>query len=70
MYMCMCVCMYVDTYMLEWLLNYREMLLNSSFSLILYSSVGMSAGIRSAGDSVPETLGSNPAFSSGRRGRV
>ena len=33
------------------------------FSLILSSSVGLSAGIQSAGDPVPETLGSNPAFS-------
>ena len=37
-------------------------------SLILDSSVGLSAGIQSAGDSVPETLlGSNPAFSRGRQ---
>ena len=35
-------------------------------SLIIDSSVGLSAGIQSAGDSVPETLGSNPAFSKGR----
>ena len=34
------------------------------FSLILDSSVGLSAGIQSAGDLVSETLmGSNPAFS-------
>ena len=37
------------------------------FSLILDSSVGLSAGIQSAGDSVPETLRSNPAFSRGRQ---
>ena len=38
------------------------------FSLILDSSVGLSAGIRSAGDLVSETLmGSNPAFSRGRQ---
>ena len=38
------------------------------FSLILDSSVGLSAGIQSTGNSVPETLlGSNPAFSSGRQ---
>ena len=37
------------------------------FSLILDSSVGLSAGIQSAGDLVSETLmGSNPAFSRGR----
>ena len=35
------------------------------FSLILDSWVGLSAGILSAGDSVPETLGSNPAFNRG-----
>ena len=32
------------------------------FSLILKSSVGLSAGIQSAGDLVSETLGSNPVF--------
>ena len=38
------------------------------FSLILGSSVGLSAGIQSAGDLVSETLmGSNPAFSRGRQ---
>ena len=37
------------------------------FSLILDSSVGLSAGIQSAGDLVSETPGSNPAFSSGRQ---
>ena len=38
------------------------------FSLILDSSVGLSAGIQSAGDLVSETLmGSNPAFSRGRQ---
>ena len=36
-------------------------------SLILDSSVGLSAGIQSAGDSVSETLGSNPVFSRGRQ---
>ena len=35
------------------------------FSLILDSSVGLSAGFQSAGDLVFETLGSNPAFSRG-----
>ena len=39
---------------------------NAGFSLILDSSVSLSAGIRSDGDSDPETLGSNPAFSGGR----
>ena len=33
------------------------------FNLIRDSSVSLSAGIQSAGDSVPETLGSNPEFS-------
>ena len=37
------------------------------FGLILDSSVGLSAGIQSAGDLVSETLGSNPAFSRGRQ---
>ena len=37
------------------------------FSLILDSSVSLSAGIQSAGDLVSETLGSNPAFSRGRQ---
>ena len=38
------------------------------FSLTLDSSVGLSAGIQSAGDWVSETpLGSNPAFSRGRQ---
>ena len=35
------------------------------FSLILHSSVGLPVGSQSAGDWVPETLGSNPAFSRG-----
>ena len=33
----------------------------------LVYACGLSAGIRSAGDSVPETLVSNPAFSRGRQ---
>ena len=37
------------------------------FSLIFDSSVCFSVGIQSARDSVPETLGSNSAFSSGRQ---
>ena len=38
------------------------------FSLIIDSSVGLSAGIQSAGDLVSETLmGSNPALSRGRQ---
>ena len=38
------------------------------FSLILDCSVGLSAGIQSAGDLVSDTLmGSNPAFSRGRQ---
>ena len=40
---------------------------SSSPCLILDSFVGLSAGIQSAGDSVPETLGSNPAFNRGRQ---
>ena len=38
-----------------------------TFSLILDSSVGLSASIQSAGDLVSETLGSNHAFSRGRQ---
>ena len=38
-----------------------------NFSSILDSLVGMSMGLRSAGDSVLETLGSYPAFSRGRQ---
>ena len=49
------------------LADHRDVLFNSSFRLILDSSVGLSSGIQSAGDSVPETLGSNPAFSRGRQ---
>ena len=37
------------------------------FSLILYSSVGLSAGIQSAGEKVSETLCSNTALSRGRQ---
>ena len=49
-----------------WLLvDHRDRLLNSSFSLILDSSVGLSTGIHAARDSVPQTLGSNPAFYKG-----
>ena len=49
------------------LADHRDGLLNSSFSLVLDSSVGLSVGIQSAGDSVPETLGSDSAFSRGRQ---
>ena len=38
------------------LADHREGLLSSNFSLILNSPVGLSVGIQSAGDSVPETL--------------
>ena len=38
------------------LADHRDGLLSSSFCLILDSSVGLSAGIKSAGDSVPKTL--------------
>ena len=37
------------------------------FSLIIDSSMGLSAVIQSAGDLVSKTLGSNPAFSRGRQ---
>ena len=37
------------------------------FSLILDSSVGLSAGIQSAGDLLSETLGPSPTFSRGRQ---
>ena len=37
-------------------ITYRDVLSSSSFSLILDSSVGLSAGIQSAGDWVSETL--------------
>ena len=48
--------------------DHTDGLSSSSFSLILDSSVGLSAGIQSAGDLVSETLmGSNPAFSRGRQ---
>ena len=48
--------------------NHRDGLWCSSFySLILHSSVGLSAGIQSAVDLVSETLGSNPAFSRERQ---
>ena len=49
------------------LADHRDGLLDSSFSLVLDSSVGLSVGIQSAGDSVPETLGSDSAFSRGRQ---
>ena len=49
------------------LADHRDRLSSSFFSLILNSSVGLSADIQSAGDLVSETLGSNPAFSRGRQ---
>ena len=50
------------------LADHRDGLSSSSFILILDHSIGLSAGIQSAGDSVPGTLlGSNPAFSRGRQ---
>ena len=51
------------------LADHRDGLSSSSFfCLILDSSVGLSAGIQSAGDLVSETLmGSNPAVSRGRQ---
>ena len=61
MYACVYVCMHVA--------NSRSSGLNVHFfiSLILDSSVGLSAGIQAAEDSVPETLGSNAALSRGRQ---
>ena len=38
------------------LADHMDRLLSSSYCLIFESSVGLSAGIQSAGDSVPETL--------------
>ena len=40
---------------------------NSFLSVILDRSVGLSAGIQSAGESMPKTLGSNTASSKGRQ---
>ena len=50
------------------LADHNDGLLSYFFSLILDSSFGLSVGIQSAGDSVPETLVSNPAF--GRGGQL
>ena len=49
------------------LADQRDGLPSSSFSLILDSSVSLSAGIQSAGDLVSQTLGSSSAFSRGRQ---
>ena len=49
------------------LADHRDGLSSSCFSLILDISVGLSAGIQSAGNLVSETLGTNPAFSGGRQ---
>ena len=49
------------------LADHMDGLMSSRFSLILDSSVGLSAGIQAAGDLVSETMGSNPAFSRGRQ---
>ena len=49
------------------MLAYHRGGLLSFFSLILDGSVGSSVGTQFAGDSVPETLGSNHAFSRGRQ---
>ena len=49
-----------------WMLtDHRDGLSNSSFRLILNSSVGLSVIIQSAADWVSGALGSNPAFSRG-----
>ena len=49
-----------------WMLaDHRDGLSSSSFSLILDSSVGLSASIQSAGELVSGAPGSNPAFSRG-----
>ena len=45
----------------------RDGLSSSSFCTILDSSIGLSVDIQSAGELVSETLGSNPAFSTGRQ---
>ena len=64
----MYVCMYVWQWgQVGWMLaDHRDGLSSSSFfSLILDSSVGLSASIQSAGDLVSGAPGSNPAFSRG-----
>ena len=49
----------------EWSLIIGTVCRVPDFSLILYSSVGLSAGIQSADDLVSDTLGKYPAFSRG-----
>ena len=44
-----------------------ELLSLTFYSLILDNSVGLSVGIKSARESAPETLGSNPTFSRRRQ---
>ena len=55
------ICINIDKYM-SVLCIYAHM-----HACILDSPVGLSVGIHFAGDSVPETLGSNPALSRGRQ---
>ena len=51
-----------------WMLaDHRDGLSSSSFTMILDSSVGLSAGIQSAEHSIQRTLGSRPAFRSRRK---
>ena len=49
------------------LVDHRDGLPSSFFSLTLASSVGLSVGIQSAGDLVSDTIGSNPASRRGRQ---
>ena len=46
---------------------YRQSQVRKVFNLLLVSSVGLSADIQSAGDSVRETLGPTSAFGRGRQ---
>ena len=64
MYVCMHACMHVCMYA-ECSLIIGTGCQVQGFSLILDSSVGLSASIQSAGDLVSGTPGSNPAFSRG-----
>ena len=68
MYVCMHPCMYVCMYVCKW--AECSLIIGTGcrvqvFSLILDSSVGLSASIQSAGDLGSGTPGSNPAFSRG-----
>ena len=72
MHACMHVCMYAECSLCMHVCMYAEcsLIIGTGsrvqvFSLILDSSVGLSASIQSAGDLVSGTPGSNPAFSRG-----